>query len=89
MNGEAIIAISAAVVALVSLVKWAGVSERFGPICVLALSALGVGFWIWSSGPLERTAAFQIFAAWIAVSTSAAGVYGFTRAGAEQLTRFK
>lgn len=89
MNGEAIISVSAAVVALVSLIKWAGVSERFGPVAVLLLAAVGCGIWGFSSGDVTKGTFFSYFAAWIAVATSAAGVYGFTRASGDQLTRFQ
>lgn len=87
MDGEAIIAISAAVVALVQLVKWSGLPDRWGPAGVLALSLIGVVFWGWSRGTFERAVAFEYFAGWIAVATSAAGVFGFTRAASSSLAR--
>ena len=87
MNGEAIISISAAVVALVQLVKWAGVKDNYGPFAVLLLSLFGVIFWGWSVGTVTRAEAFSYFAGWIAVSTSAAGVFGFTRASGEAVSR--
>jgi len=87
MDGEAIISISAAVVALTQLVKWGGVPDKLGPVAVMALSLLGTGFWGWSVGSFERTQAFAYFAGWIAVTTSAAGVFGFTRAGGEAVHR--
>lgn len=80
MDGAAIIAVSAAVVALTQLFKWAGIPDRWGAVAVLVLSLVGIGFWAWSEGRFERTQAFDYFAAWIAVATSAAGVFGFTRA---------
>jgi len=39
-------------------------------------------FFIWTEGPFSRAEGFSYFAGWIAVATSAAGVYGFTRASA-------
>lgn len=87
MGSEAIVTVSAGVVALVQLVKWAGVDGRWGPIVVLVLSAFGVGLWAWSSAAISREAAWSLCAGWIAVSTSAAGVYGFTRAVGERLTQ--
>lgn len=89
MDGEAIISISAAVVALTQLVKWGFVPDKYGPLSVLVLSVLGVGFWGWSVGSFERTQAFAYFAAWIAVATSAAGVFGFTRASGEAMAKMK
>lgn len=87
MDGSAIISVSAAVVALTQLSKWAGVPDRLGPPAVLVLSFIGVAFWGWSQGAVERAQAFAYFAAWIAVATSAAGVYGFTRASGSELAR--
>jgi hypothetical protein len=80
MDGAAIITISAAVVALTQLLKWAGIPDKWGAGAVLALAVLGVALWGYSVGTFERTQAFDYFAAWIAVATSAAGVFGFTRA---------
>jgi hypothetical protein len=80
MNGEAIVSVSAAVVALTQLVKWSGLPDKFGPLAVLVLSLLGVVFWGWSTGEITRASSFGYFAGWIAVSTGAAGVFGFTRA---------
>lgn len=86
MNGEAIMTVSAAVVTLTQLLKWAGVPARWGPLLVLALSALGVAVWVYTQGQIGRADAFSYFAGWIAVATSAAGVYGFTRAAGDGLT---
>jgi hypothetical protein len=87
MDGEAIVAVSAAVVALTQLVKWGGIPDKYGPFAVLGLSALGVLFWGWSEGVFERAKAFEYFAGWIAVATGAAGVYGFTRAAGSGVAR--
>lgn len=87
MDGEAIVAVSAAVVALVQLVKWAGIPDRWGPFAVLALACVGVVFWGWSKGTYEQARAFEYFAGWIAVATSAAGIFGFTRASTSAVTR--
>lgn len=83
MSGQAIISVSAAVVALTQLLKWGFVPAKYGPISVLLLSVLGVLFWGWTTGDMGRASAFGYFAGWISVATSAAGVFGFTRAGAE------
>jgi hypothetical protein len=89
MDAEAVITVSAAVVALVSLVKWAGMSDKLGPVAVLVLALGGVAFWGYSKGTFERTLAFEYFAAWISVATSAAGVFGFTRATSSAVTAMK
>jgi len=45
VNGEAIVAVSTAVVALTQLVKWAGLRARCARPVVLVLSVLGVVVW--------------------------------------------
>jgi hypothetical protein len=86
MNGEAIMSTSAAVVALVQLVKWSGLPDKYGPVAVLAFSLLGTAFWGWTAGDITRASSFGYFAGWIAVATSAAGVFGFTRATTTAVT---
>jgi O-antigen/teichoic acid export membrane protein len=86
MNGEAIVSVSAAVVALTQIAKWAGIPEKLGPLAVMLFAALGVGLWAYSTGTYQRPELFGYFAAWIAVATSAAGVFGFTRAAGSAVT---
>jgi hypothetical protein len=86
MEGEAIIAVSAAVVACTQLAKWAGIPDKWGAVAVMVLSLLGIAFWGFSKGEILRTEAFDYFAAWIAVATSAAGVFGFTRAASSAVS---
>ncbi len=87
MNAEQIAVVAATVVVLTQLAKWSGLPLRFGPLAVAVFAALGVGLWAYSLGPLVRTEIWGYFVAWITVAASAAGVFGFTRAGAESLTR--
>jgi len=89
MDGQAVMTVSAAVVTLVQILKWAGINDKLGPIAVVAVSAFGVVFWGYSVGTYERTQAFAYFAGWIAVATSAAGVFGFTRAATSAVTSAK
>lgn len=80
--------VSGAVVALTQLMKWTrAIPDRYGPISVLVWSALGVAVWAFSAEAFRRADAFELFSGWITVSLAAAGIYGFTRAGAESLTR--
>jgi hypothetical protein len=89
MDGQSILTVSAAVVALTQLVKWMGIPDKHGPYAVLGLSLLGVIFWAYSVGSFERTQAFAYFAGYIAVATAAAGIFGFTRSAATSLTATK
>lgn len=90
MTPEAIITVSAAVVALVQLLKWGGIPDKAGPLAVLVLSALGVAIWAYATLPVwDRALTFALFAGWIAVATSAAGVFGFTRAASSAVTSAK
>lgn len=88
MSSEGIIAVSAAVVALVQLIKWAGMRDSWGPVAVIALSVVGVLIWLVSgdSWPPARTDIWPIFSGIIAVTLSSAGVFGFTRATASAVT---
>jgi hypothetical protein len=87
MSGQAILTVSASVVALTQLLKWSkAVSDQRGPLAVLVLALFGVAFWGWATGDISRASAFGYFAGWITVATSAAGVYGFTRSGPEAIT---
>lgn len=87
MTPETIATISISVVSLTQLVKWAGLRDHYGPIVVLLLSAFGIVFWGWSQNDMTRATAFAYFAGWVVVATSAAGIYGFTRASADAVSR--
>lgn len=82
MEAEAIIAVSAAVVGLTQIIKWAGLPDKWGPVGVLLISLIGIVIWAYSKGTIERAVVFDYFAGWIAVSLTAAGIFGFTRAAA-------
>lgn len=87
MNGEAILAVSAAVVGLAQLIKWGfKIPDGYGGGVVLLLSLIGVVFWGWSRGDMSRATAFEYFAGWIAVGTSAAGVFGFVRSARDVMS---
>jgi hypothetical protein len=78
MNGTDIIGVSAAVVALTHLIKWSGVSSRHAPLVVLTLSMGAVALWAYTTDHVSRADAFGLFAGWIAVASSASGVFGFS-----------
>ena len=84
MDAQAILTIGTAVSALVQLAKW-GLARRdpegsYGPLLVVVFAALGVALWAVSQPTLPvRTDIWPIFAAWVAVAITAAGVYGFVR----------
>jgi peptidoglycan/LPS O-acetylase OafA/YrhL len=89
VNADAVVAVSAAVVALTQLSKWAGLRDSYGPIAVILISGVGVLVWLvgGEQWPPARTDIWPIFSGWIAVTLSAAGVFGFTRAAAGAVTR--
>jgi hypothetical protein len=87
MDANAISVIAAAVTALVQVVKWQGLPDRWGPVVVLVFAAIGVGVWVYAQGAFVRTDAFAYFSAWVTVALSSAGVFGFTRAAASSVTR--
>lgn len=90
MDGSAIVAVSAAVTALTQLLKWASaVPDKYGAVAVMLLSIIGVAFWAWSEGSFDRAQSFNYFAGWVAVATSAAGIFGFTRAASGAVSSMK
>lgn len=86
MDAQTIAGIVIPVVGLTQLLKWMGLKDRLGAIIVLVLSAAFVALWVYSRASYERAALFDYTAAWIVVGTSAAGVFGFTRATADAVT---
>ena len=89
MQVAGILTVSAVVVALTQLVRWAGVSDRWGPLVVVVLAGLGVGLWASAGGNGTPPGLFEYVAVWVSVATSAAGVFGFTRATASYRRRRK
>lgn len=89
MNAQDVLTVSIAVSILVQFAKWQGVPDGKGPIVVLVLSLIGVGFWAYSVGNFQRETAFLYFAGWLSVALNAAGIFGFTRAGASAVASTK
>jgi hypothetical protein len=87
MQAASILTVSAVVVALTQLVRWAGVPDRWGPVVVVVLAGLGVWLWAGAGGNGAPPGPFDYVAAWVSVATSAAGVFGFTRATARYRRR--
>jgi hypothetical protein len=88
MSAEAILTVSAATVALVQIVKWSGLPDRWGPVAVMVLAAIGVAAWAFSQSVLpNREAIWPLFSGWINVALAAAGVFGFSRAAVTAVTR--
>jgi hypothetical protein len=57
MNAESIVTVSAAVVALVQVIKWAVRRDGWGPAIVLLVSLLGVAVWAVSQGAVAWASA--------------------------------
>jgi hypothetical protein len=89
VNADAVVAVSAAVVALTQLAKWAKLPEQYGPIAVIVISGFGVLVWLAGADqwPPARTDIWPIFSGWVAVTLTAAGTFGFTRAAVGAVTR--
>jgi hypothetical protein len=90
LTAESVVTVAAAITALVQILKWGGLPDGRAPWAVLGLSLLGVLMYQLSFAPNDHIFARQdiwpIFAAWIAVALSSAGVYGFTRSLPTALT---
>lgn len=94
MDAAEVLKIAAVVVPLAEVVKYSRrVPEHWGVPVVMLLSALGVALWAVSQdSAFGRADAFGLFAGWVTVVISAAGVYGFireTRAGVMDAERQK
>ena len=76
MDGQDIVTVSAAVVALTEIVKGFGAPSRHAPLVALLLSAVGVVIWAFSAlDHFERSQLFGLFAGWIVVASAAKGAY--------------
>ena len=71
---------------MTQLLKWGGIPDKAGVLLVIALALLGTAVWAYSQPAFDRANLFSYFAGVIAVATSAAGVFGFTRAGSDAIT---
>jgi hypothetical protein len=78
MDALAIMQVAGPVGALMYLLRWSGVPRRWAPVLVPLVSALGVSVWIYAHGMLSQADTFTYVAAWIAVCTSSATVWGFS-----------
>jgi len=82
------LAISTAVVALVQLSKWGFLKDSYGPLAVMLYSLLGVALFGYSKGIMfAGPNVWEYFVGWIAVMLQAAGIFGFTRASGEAVSR--
>ena len=87
MDGLAVMRVTVVVVGIMQLLRWAGVPERWAPLLVAGLSALGVALWAVGQGPVNPSVLFSYMTGWVAVATSAAMVWGFTWAAASTARR--
>jgi hypothetical protein len=78
VDGIAIAEVSGCVVALMYLLRWVGIRRRWAILLVPSLSAVGVAVWAYANGTFDATGAFGYLAGWVAVTTSAATVWGFS-----------
>ena len=89
MDAQSLVTVSVPVVLLTQILKWGGVPLRWAPVAILLLSAVGVGVWVYSQGQITRADLWSYFAGWVSVSVSAAGVFGFAKDAAEEVTRIR
>lgn len=90
MTPEAVLTVSAVIIALVQYLKWSNlIPDKRAPVVVAALAAFGVTVWVISfADELSRRMVFSLVAAWINVTLNAAGIYGFARTDiAQNLTK--
>ena len=78
MDQLGVMRVSCVVLAVMYLLRWAGVSARWAPLLVPVLSAFGIGLWAYANAPISQPETFSYVAAWVAVATSAATAWGFS-----------
>jgi hypothetical protein len=89
MNGtgitaEQVITISGVVTIIAQVLKGAGVSGRWALLIAAILSALAVALFGYSNVGFAQNVAWSYFAAWAAVFSSAAGIFGIINAAPAQ-----
>lgn len=89
MNGtgitaEQVITISGVVTIIAQVLKGAGVSGRWALLTAAMLSALAVALFGYSNVGFAQAVAWSYFAAWAAVFSSAAGIFGIINAAPDQ-----
>lgn len=89
MDATAVLAVSGSIVMLLQVFKAGGVTGRWALIVAAVCSAIGVALWGYSAGTFARATTWDFAAGWIAVFTSAAGVFGVVNGGAEAVTAMK
>jgi hypothetical protein len=85
MDELAVMRVSGVVVALMYLLRWAGVPPRWAPLLVPALSASGVAVWAYANAPVSQPETFSYLAGWVTVAVSAATAWGFTTVATAKL----
>jgi hypothetical protein len=89
VEAQVVMTVSAAVVALVQFIKWSGLRDGYAPYAVAVTSALGVALWAWDNQVPLSGNAFKLFAGWVSVTLSAAGVFGFVRSMPETVAAMR
>ena len=84
ITAEQVIAISGVVTIIAQVLKGAGISGRWALLAAAILSALAVMLFGWSNVGFTQQAAWSYFAAWAAVFSSAAGIFGIINAAPAQ-----
>lgn len=83
MDAKAIVAVSTSVVMLLQVLKASGLAGRWGLLVAGLLSIAGVAIWGYSAGTFSRATAWDFTAGWIAVFSSASGVFAIVNRGAQ------
>lgn len=79
MDSQAIMLVSATVVAFTRLLVMFGVPHRYRAAVVIITTTMGIALWAYTQPELAtQMDLFGYFTAWTAIATSAAGVYGLT-----------
>jgi hypothetical protein len=89
MSAQEAMIVAGVVTIIVQVLKHSGLSGRWALLVCAVLSTVGVGLFGYSEGTLARETAFEFFAGWASVFSSAAGIFGIINKTSEQATSLK
>lgn len=89
MDAQAVVAVSGSIVMFLQVLKAGGLEGRWALVVCAFASTAGVLLWGYSAGTLARETLWQYGSGWIAVFSSAAGLFNIVRNAPEAVTSIR